>query len=140
MDATVQVRQRGMLTLPVELRERYSIKTPDSHLLIGVRGANLFALAHLVKKIIAQKDREKQITVDVNDYQRGALENLKNLAKIMGERARSFKTNMELEPMSSYERMLIHTYFQDAKDLKTESTGVGDKRRVVIKYIETSNL
>jgi len=119
-------------------REVFSIKSSDSNLLIGSRGTHLFALSHLVKKIVSKKDREKQFTLDVNDYQGKASENLKAMAKIMGERARSLRTNVELEPMSSYERMVIHSYFQDAADIKTESVGDGDRRRVVIKYVGDS--
>ncbi len=130
-------------------RERFSIKTPDSHKLIGAKGAHLLAFNHLVKKIVASKGErtrpgeasgaapEKTFFIDVNGYQEAAVENIKNVARVMGDRARSFKTNVELEPMSSYERMVIHAFFQEAKDLKTESVGEGDKRRVVIKYVET---
>jgi len=116
-------------------REVFSIKSNDSNLLIGSRGTHLFALSHLVKKIVSKTDREKQFTLDVNDYQGKASENLKAMAKIMGERARSLRTNVELEPMSSYERMVIHSFFQDSTDIKTESVGDGDRRRVVIKYV-----
>jgi spoIIIJ-associated protein len=119
--------------------ERFSVHTAESHLLIGNKGAHLLALNHIVKKMVSQGgERERQFQVDVNGYQQAAVQNLKNLAKIMGERARSFKTNMELSPMSSYERMIIHSFFQDAPDLKTESVGEGERRRVVIKYVETS--
>jgi predicted RNA-binding protein Jag len=72
--------------------------------------------------------------VDVNGYQEAALETLKNLAKVMGERARSLRASVELEPMSAYERMIVHSFFQDASDLETSSTGDGERRRVVIKY------
>ena len=101
-----------------------------------------------MKKIVAVKGEkarlaassdvapEKAFFVDVNGYQEATLENIKNVAKIMGDRARSFKTNVELDPMSSYERMVIHSFFQDAKDVKTESVGEGERRRVVIKYVE----
>lgn len=119
-------------------RERFSIQTPDSHFLIGPRGAHLFALNHLVRRMAGRGEKEaaaeRQFHVDVNDYQAAAIANLKNLAGIMGGRARSFKTSVELEPMSSYERMVVHSFFQDAKDLKTESVGEGERRRVVIKY------
>lgn len=128
-------------------RERFSVKTPDSHMLIGAKGANLFALNHLVKKMVLAKsiakkaplgetEKERTFFIDVNGYQEAAALNIKAAAKVMGERARSFKTNVELEPMSSYERMVIHSYFQEAKDLKTESVGEGERRRVVIKYVE----
>lgn len=137
-------------------RQRFTIKTPDSNLLIGVKGANLLALNHLVRKMASAKgtvrapsektpaggtphsaegEREIAFFVDVNGYQEAALETIKNTAKVMGERARSFKASVELEPMSSYERMVVHAYFQDVQDLKTESVGEGDRRRVVIKYV-----
>lgn len=116
-------------------RERFAVKSADAHLLIGARGAHLFALNHLVKKITAKGgERERQFQIDVNDYQTTAALNLKHLAAIMGGRARSFKANVELAPMSSYERMIIHSFFEDAPDLKTESVGEGERRRVVIKY------
>lgn len=121
-------------------RERFAITTSDSHLLIGPKGVHLFALNHLVKRMVGkganEATAERQFHIDVNDYQAAATANLKNLATIMGGRARSFKTNVELEPMSAYERMVVHLFFQDAKDLKTESVGEGERRRVVIKYVE----
>lgn len=126
---SVEVRTEGD-------REIFSIKSPDSHLLIGTKGAHLFALSHLIKKIVGKKDREKLFMIDVNNYQSSAIDGLKDVAKIMGERARSLKTSVELDPMSSYERMIIHSFFQDVKDIKTESVGEGERRRVVIKYAE----
>ncbi len=124
-------------------RTHFRIRARDAHLLIGTRGAHLFALNHLVKKMVAKTDRlpagrhgETDFLIDVNDYQKEALTHLKTTATIMGERARSFKTSVELEPMSAYERMTIHSFFEGAPDLTTESVGAGDHRRVVIKYIE----
>ncbi len=119
----------------IDGRQCFSVKSPDSSLLIGSKGSHLFAFNHLIKKISAKRGAEDlEFSIDVNEYQKAAKENLLQVAKVMGERARSFKTNMELEPMSSYERMIIHSHFQDAKDLKTESVGDGERRRVVIKY------
>ena len=117
-------------------RRRFSIQSPDSHLLIGPKGAHLFAFNHVVKKIAGKQEEavSEQFSVDVNNYQEAARERLHTLAKVMGGRARSFKASVELEPMSSYERMVVHTFFENAQDIKTESTGEGDRRRVVIKY------
>ena len=114
---------------------RFSVTAGDSPLLIGPRGAHLYALNHIIRKIAAKGGgEERDITVDINGYQEAAALHLKNMAKIMGERARSFKSDITLDPMSSYERMIIHSFFQDATDLKTESVGEGEQRRVVIKY------
>lgn len=118
---------------------KFVIKTPDSALLIGTRGANLLAFNHLVKKIASSGKEEDEATkffIDVNNYQEKLEEELKNKAKIMSDRARSFKVDIELDPMSSYERMIIHSCLQDIPDIKTESKGEGRDRRVVIKYIE----
>lgn len=125
---------------PVEENDgiRFCVRTPDSRLLIGARGAHLFALNHVLKKIVGRREDAPAFAVDVNDYQEAARDNLKTLAKVMGERARSFKASVELEPMSSYERMIIHSFFEGAADLKTESVGQGEQRRVVITYVETS--
>lgn len=128
-------------TAEADGRERFSVRTPDSHLLIGAKGAHLLAFNHVVKKMAAAKgEREKSFFIDVNGYQEAANETIKNVARVMGERARSFRTNVELEPMSSYERMVVHSFLQDAQDLKTESVGEGERRRVVIKYVEPQNM
>lgn len=121
---------------------RFAVTTSDSNVLIGPRGAHLFALNHLVRKIAAKGGRgeERNISVDVNGYQEATAAHLKNLAKVMSERARSFKVNVTLEPMSSYERMIVHSFLEDAPDLTTESVGEGENRRVVIKYKEPQNI
>ncbi len=38
MDATVQVRDRGMFTLPAEIRERYGIQPGDTFRLVDLDG------------------------------------------------------------------------------------------------------
>ncbi|MBM3188162.1 MAG: AbrB/MazE/SpoVT family DNA-binding domain-containing protein [Chloroflexi bacterium] len=46
MDATIQVRQRGTLTLPAELREKYDIKRGDTYYLLDLDG--IFVLTPMV--------------------------------------------------------------------------------------------
>jgi bifunctional DNA-binding transcriptional regulator/antitoxin component of YhaV-PrlF toxin-antitoxin module len=38
MEATIQVRQRGVLTLPVEVREKYGVKAGDTFRLVDLDG------------------------------------------------------------------------------------------------------
>ena len=54
---------------------------------------------------------------------------------MMSERARYFKSNIEVDPMSAFDRRIVHEFLSSATDLKTESTGTGYNRRVVIKYV-----
>lgn len=121
--------------------ERFMIRTEESALLIGSKGENLGALNYIIRRIVSKTlppEAEVKFFVDVNEYHERALESVKAKAKIMSERARSFRSDVELEPMSSYERMLIHSFLDGAPDIKTESKGEGASRRVVIKYVERS--
>ena len=53
----------------------------------------------------------------------------------MAERARELKYDVEMEPMSSYERLIIHSVLQGSANIKTESQGDGRSRRVVVRYV-----
>jgi spoIIIJ-associated protein len=127
---------------PSELHGRtvFIVKTPESHLLIGSHGTHLGALNHLVKRIVSKRhlspEEKFDFHVDVGGYHDKLVEELQNKAHILAGRARSFKTNVEMDPMSSFERMIIHSLFQGSPDIKTESTGTGRTRRVVLKYFE----
>ena len=49
MDVIVQVRQRGTLTLPAEVRERYNIKPGDTFRLLDLDG--IFVLTPMVPMV-----------------------------------------------------------------------------------------
>ncbi len=134
-------------------QEIYSIRTEgDARSLIGVHGDTLYAIDFLVKKIyeksldarLAQPEgeaaeaegspRTPMPLIDVNGYRTRQLKDLETKALMMAERARSFQYDVELSPMSSYERLIVHTALQGAPNVKTESHGEGRNRRVVIKY------
>lgn len=120
---------------------RFVIRTKESSILIGANGANLLALNHVVKKIMS-KDKEEEIRffIDVNDYHSKVEDDLKNRAKMMAERAISLKADVSMDPMSSYERMIVHSVLQGMPNIRTESAGVGRDRHIVIKYEEEENL
>lgn len=122
-----------------------TIETPDSSFMIGREGETLRSLNHLVQKIVEKNipvtektEKGPSIFVDVNGYQKKRFENLKNIAHMMAERARYFKSNIEVDPMPAYERRIIHMFLEGAKDVRTESEGYGPNRRVVIKYVDNS--
>ena len=130
----------------------FSIQIEDGRALIGVRGDTVHAIDALVKKIAekrlpaalhsegeadeggAHAGSPLHFLVDVNDYRAKQIKDLQSKALMMAERARSFQYDVELTPMSSYERLIIHTTLSDAPNVKTESQGEGRNRRVVIKY------
>ena len=117
------------------------VETPDSRFMIGREGETLRSLNHLVRKMIEKnlgEESTQKLFVDINGYQKKRFENLKNIAHMMAERARYFKSNIEIDPMPAYERRIVHMFLEGSKDIKTESEGYGPTRRVVIKYIGNS--
>lgn len=117
------------------------IDTPDSRFLIGRDGETLRSLNHIVRKMIEKKSGEEQaakLFIDINGYQKKRFDSLKTIAHMMAERARYFKSNIEVDPMPAYERRIVHMFLEGVKDIKTESEGFGPNRRVVIKYVEDS--
>jgi len=127
-----------------------SVEVSEPHFFISRDGEGLQALNHLVRRIVENKMLPKSdlgdspksdlgpvILVDINGFQKKRVENVRAVAHMMSERARYFKSNIEVDPMSSFERRIIHEFLSEATDLKTESVGFGSSRRVVIKYIGT---
>jgi spoIIIJ-associated protein len=126
----------------------FSIETADNgRALLGNHADTVHALDHLVKKIAETRlpPREASASpeaahdhlmflVDVNDHRAKQIRDLQTKAVMMAERARSFQYDVELTPMSSYERLIVHTTLQNSPNVKTESQGEGRNRRVVIKY------
>lgn len=113
------------------------IDTPDSRFMIGRDGETLRSLNHLVRKIVEKSSGKEEISnvfVDVNGYQKKRFDSLKNIAHMMAERAKYFKSNIEVDPMPANERRIIHMFLEGIPDIKTESEGYGPSRRVVIKY------
>lgn len=119
----------------------FKVEVKEPHLFLSRDAEGLFALNHLVKKMLEDKGSEQaeskgpEIIIDINGYQKKRIENLRAVAHMMAERARYFKSNIDVEPMSAYERRVVHEFLANAADLKTESEGIGAKRHVVIKYI-----
>ncbi|MEI6420080.1 MAG: R3H domain-containing nucleic acid-binding protein [bacterium] len=118
----------------------FQIRTAYEDALIGRDGERFSALQHLIKRIVnkdeGDKENEYKFSVDVNNHQKARIERLRNKAIILANQARDFKKNIEMEPMSSYERLVCHDALAGQNNIKTESTGVGKDRRLVIKYTE----
>ncbi|MEK9181672.1 MAG: R3H domain-containing nucleic acid-binding protein [Patescibacteria group bacterium] len=128
----------------------YSIEVNEPHFFISQDGEALYALNHLVRRIVEGKtpmtvlgDSPKTVIggeagsflIDINGFQKKRVENIRAVAHMMSERARYFKSNIEVDPMSAFERRVVHEFLSDSTDLQTESVGFGSSRRVVIKYI-----
>lgn len=118
-----------------------AISTPDGRILIGRDGeflSSLNALLHRYMETGLPADHVPvSVSVDINEFEKKRIDILKTKAHMMAERAKFFKSSIELDPMNGYERRIIHTYLEKDKNIQTESTGEGKERRIVVMYKET---
>ena len=102
---------------------------------IGRRGETLDAIQHLTNYAVNRgSDKHMHISVDAESYRAKREESLVRLAEKMAAKAIKYKRSMALEPMTSYERHVIHTALQDYEGVTTSSTGTEPNRRVVVSY------
>lgn len=111
----------------------FEIEGEDAGLLIGRRGETLQALQFLVNLIVnKQLGRQVYVTIDVEGYRERRQESLKSLAERTAERVVSSGRSIQLQPMPASERRIIHVTLAEHPDVRTESKGDGDQRRVVV--------
>jgi spoIIIJ-associated protein len=105
----------------------------DLGVLIGPRGETLDSLQFVSRLMVSHKlHRRVNFVVDVEGFRRRREQALTRLAERMADKARQRNQPIALEPMSAYERRIIHMTLRDAPDVYTESTGEGKQRRVRI--------
>lgn len=110
------------------------IKVDDPQILIGEKGQTLNEIQRILKMIISRMmENPPRINVDINEYKKKKTEYLRSLAKDIADEVALTKETKTLLPMSSYERMVIHTALSNREDVITESEGEGPDRKVVIK-------
>jgi len=111
----------------------FNIEGADLGTLIGRRGQTLEAMQYLVRLIVTRKTKSKTpIMLDVQDYKKRRFEDLKTLALNVANQVKSRKTAFKLEPMSAFERRIIHMTLAQDPDVVTESIGEGEERKVVV--------
>ena len=116
---------------------RISIEGEDAALLIGHHGDTLDALQYLANLASAQKnihgERDKsRVTVDIEGYRAKREATLRALARRMAAKALRNKRSVMLEPMSPYERRIIHSEVQSIEGVSTNSVGSDNNRKIVI--------
>ncbi len=112
---------------------KVNITGDDLNHLIGYRGEVLNSIQNLFTSIANKNINEKvRILVDIENYREKRGKTLEDLAeKIAKTVIRNGKT-ITLEPMSSFERKIIHTKLQSNTKVRTESVGEEPYRKVVI--------
>jgi len=116
-----------------------AISSSDSKRLIGPHGEHLRALNMLTRRLVEAKHGEEaaNFLVDVNGYHEEKMETVRQNARMLAQRARLFKHDVEMSPMSAYERLVVHELFSEDPEITTVSEGEGKFRHIVLKYRTT---
>ncbi|MFA5308014.1 MAG: R3H domain-containing nucleic acid-binding protein [Dehalococcoidales bacterium] len=110
-----------------------NIEGDDLGILIGRRGQTMVSLQYIVRLIMAHKMQVQiPIVLDVEGYKQRRCEGLRLLANRLAEQVKTRKVPFTMEPMSAFERRVVHLALSEHPDVTTESTGVGESRKVVI--------
>ena len=107
--------------------------------LIGKRGQTLDSIQYLTSLVI-NKNSEKYVRVklDTENYRKRRKETLESLAKNIAYKGKRSRRPVSLEPMTPYERRIIHSALQADKFVSTRSEGEEPFRHVVV-YLEREN-
>ena len=127
-DATVDFIENGNRHFTL------NIKTEDNtNLIIGKRGITLNSLQFLVNNYAKKfSSHYFRIEVDCDDYRENRKKTLEDLALNLAKKSKKIGKPVELEPMTSVERKIIHNALTGIKNVETESRGEEPHRYLVI--------
>lgn len=102
--------------------------------LIGRRGQTLDALQEVARAAVQRRLRSRvRLAVDVEGYRARRRDSLAEYAREMAGRAKERGTEIELEPMTSYERKVVHDAVAEVDGASSFSEGEEPNRKVVIR-------
>jgi spoIIIJ-associated protein len=106
----------------------------DMGILIGKRGHTVDSLQELVKSHVQRETGERcRVQVDVEDYRKRRRSRIVQRAQEAASRVRRSGKPEALEPMTAYERKIVHDAITDVDGVETASEGEDPDRRVVIR-------
>ena len=110
------------------------VKTDDAGRLIGRQGQTLSDLQYITNRILFQQDASTpKIMVDVGGYRAQAREALVKKAKEAAEKVRRWGDVVELEPLSAFDRRIVHQALKDDPGVETKSVEVeGTEKKAVL--------
>ena len=116
---------------------RITITGEEASILIGHHGEALDSLQYLANLASAKKTADgtrdrRRVTIDIEGYRAKREDTLRALARKMAAKALRTHRNVMLEPMSAYERRIIHSEVQGIEGVATNSIGSDSNRKIVI--------
>jgi spoIIIJ-associated protein len=110
------------------------VNTEEPRFLIGQQGKTLSDIQQLLGRIIRkQLEIPLYLDLDINQYKASKKNYLEQIARETANQVALDGFPKELSPMTAFERRIVHLYLQERSDIKTESKGEGEDRRVVVR-------
>ncbi|MDR1020323.1 MAG: KH domain-containing protein [Synergistaceae bacterium] len=133
-DFTGSLMKQSGLDLGVSLDEgnTINIEGEDSAIVIGRHGETLKALEFLTNLIYRPDQNMPKIRLDCGGYRVRREESLVRLAESVAREVQHKHSPVSLEPMSSWERRIIHLALQGNPGIRTSSEGEEPLRKIVV--------
>ncbi len=105
----------------------------DVDMLLENRAELLLALEHLAMEMLRMPAEDHSLLCfDANDYRVLRIEELRLSAMTAAEKVKRTRVPFHFNPMSSRERRIIHLSLRGETEVRSESTGTGPHRQVVV--------
>lgn len=110
------------------------VKADDAGRLIGRQGQTLSDLQYVVNRLIYQQDPgSPKVMVDIGGYRAAARDALIRKAREAAEKVRRWGDIVELEPMTAFDRRIVHNALKDDPHVETHSVEVeGTNKKVIL--------
>ena len=114
---------------PMEEGVLLDVQTEDSGRLIGRKGQTLSALQYITNRLLfVESENSPKIMIDIAGYRSQARDALILKAKEAAEKVRRWGDIVELEPMSAFDRRIIHNALKDDRSIVTKSVEIEDSK------------
>jgi spoIIIJ-associated protein len=112
---------------------RLNLTGDEAELLVRHRGEPLKALQHVVDSSYGRSlEGDKRVFVDALEYRKGKDIELRQMAKLLAQKAKDSGLDQQLGPLNPYERRIVHLAVAEIPGVSTESVGDAFSKTVLI--------
>ena len=122
LDLIPELTDDGMINLVGE----------DAGVVIGRYGETLKALEYLTNLVCHDDMSTRRVRFDCGGYRGRREQTLSRLAESIAREAVRKGSPVSLEPMSSWERRIVHIALRENRDVETRSIGEEPTRRILV--------
>ncbi|WP_288297390.1 R3H domain-containing nucleic acid-binding protein [uncultured Pyramidobacter sp.] len=133
-----RVLKAAGLDLEVNVQSDGSVNLsgPDSRILLaGRQGEGLKALDYIVNLMARNDGPVPHVRIDCEGFRRKREKDLERIAMDAAKEAMKTRRTVYLQPMSSWERRIVHLTLRESANVETHSIGVEPGRKVAVRLI-----